>query len=172
MSTSTRTATGALLLALSGLLAGCGGDAVATSASLDGLGEKMSAPAGRTLSLVRGSAADAEDAVTEDGSKDVACEGGKRREYAARVTGSLASGQDEKSLRNLVSLSAQAALKDAGVKVTTDLGKDASTVPAELDFSNDPSDPAQQRRYHTVVDVDGSTWTWRITGRTACVTPK
>ena len=84
-------------------------------------------------------------------------------------TAPLQSGDDQAKVRNTLSLITQAGLKPAGAKVTTDLGKDASTVPATIAFANDPSDEAQKRTYRTTVKLGQDTYTWTITGRTACV---
>ena len=152
------------------LLAGCGDDgAVSSSASLDDLGAKVADPATRTMQLIGGSAADGQQDVVDDATKDRSCSGGHRRVFKATVTADLASGDDETKVRNRVSLTAQAGLKDAGVKVTTDLGEDASSVPASLDFTNDPSDDAEKRTFHTVVKVGADSYTWSITGQTACI---
>jgi hypothetical protein len=155
------------------LVAGCGSSsAVSTSTPLADLGTQMSQPAAETLALVRGSAPDSKDDVEDDGSADVGCSGGKRREYTATVTGAMAADDDEASVRNRLSLVAQAGLKKAGAQVTTDLGKSADDVPAELDFTNKPSSPAQKRTYHTAVEVKGDAWTWTIHGQTACIAAK
>jgi hypothetical protein len=152
------------------LLAGCGDDgAVSSKASLDELGAKVADPATRTMQLIGGSSANGDQKVADDATKDRSCSGGHRRVFKATVTADLSSGDDETAVRNRVSLTAQASLKDAGVKVTTDLGKDASTVPASLDFTNEPSDKAQKRTFHTVVKVGSDSYTWSITGKTACI---
>ena len=152
------------------LLAGCGSEgAVSSSASLDDLGAKMADPATRTTQLIGGSSADAQQEIADDATKDRSCSGGHRRVFKATVTADLASGDDETKVRNRLSLTAQAGLKDAGVKVTTDLGEDASSVPASLDFTNEPSDDAEKRTFRTVVKVGADSYTWSITGRTACI---
>ncbi len=164
----TRSFAATVLTAL--LLAGCGDDgAVSSSASLDDLGAKVADPATRTMQLIGGSGVHGQQKVVDDATEDRSCSGGHRRVFEATVTADLAGGDDETTVRNRVSLAAQASLKEAGVKVTTDLGKDASTVPASLDFANDPSDKAQKRTFHTVVKVDGDSYTWSITGKTACI---
>jgi hypothetical protein len=132
----------------------------------------MSGPAADTLALVRGTAVDAKDEVSNDASKDVPCQGGKRRQYVGTVTGPMAPDEDEAAVRNRLSLIAQARLKKAGAEVTTDLGKSAEDVPARLEFVSKPSDEARTRTYDTFVRTSGSTWSWTIHGVTACVTTK
>lgn len=164
----TRSFAATVLAAL--LMAGCGSEgAVSSGASLDDLGAKVADPATRTMQLIGGSSAGSRQEVVDDATKDRSCSGGHRRVFKATVTADLASGDDETKVRNRVSLTAQAGLKDAGVKVTTDLGKDASTVPAALDFTNEPSDDAEKRTFHTVAKVGADSYTWSITGRTACI---
>jgi hypothetical protein len=94
---------------------------------------------------------------------------GHQRVFRATVTAPLQTGDDRAKVRNTLNLLTQAGLKPAGAKVTTDLGQDASSVPATIDFANEPSDAAQKRTYRTTVKLGQSSYTWTITGRTACV---
>ena len=157
------------IAALTGLtvLAGCGSGAVSTSASLDSLGSAMASPA-RATSQQLTDTSGGRQTVQDDATKDRACDGGHRRVYRAMVVGprDQPSNKDERNVLNLVS---QAGLKKGGVKVLTDLGKDGSTVPATIDYANDPSDAARKRTYRVEVALDATTFTWRITGKTACV---
>jgi hypothetical protein len=164
----TRVVAGAL--AASGLiaLAGCGNGAVSSSTSLAALGKQMAAPAAATARTINDTGA-GELNVQDDATKDRTCPGGHRRVYQATAVVPRASGDDEKSVRNLVNLAAQAELKPSGAKVTTDLGSSSSTVPATIDFANSPSDKAEKRTYRTHVTVGAGSYTWRITGKTACV---
>lgn len=164
----TRATACALALAGATLVAGCGNGAVSTDTSLADLGTKMSDPAAATAQQVSDTG-QGQEKVRDEGTHDRSCDGGHQRVFRATVTAPLQSGDDQAKVRNTLSLITQAGLKPAGAKVTTDLGKDASTVPATIAFANDPSDEAQKRTYRTTVKLGQDTYTWTITGRTACV---
>ena len=163
------TRAGACTLALMALvLAGCGNGAVSSSTSLSALGKRMAAPAEAVAQSISDTGA-GELSVQDDATKDRTCDGGHQRVYRATAVVPKAAGDDGQSVRNLVNLAAQSKLKPSGAKVTTDLGKDASSVPATIDFATSPSDKADTRTYRTHVSVGQGSYTWRITGKTACI---
>ena len=165
---STRVSASALALTGAFLVAGCGNAAVSSSTSLHTLGQDMAGPAKTTAQQISDTG-QGQLSVQDDGTKDHPCDGGHQRTYQATVVAPKESTDDEKTVRNRLSLVTQAGLKEAGAKVTTDLGSDASSVPATIDFASSPSDKADRRTYRTHVTVGSSTYTWRITGHTACV---
>jgi len=163
-----------LAVTLGGSLAGCGSSsgAVESSQSLDRLGAQLAKDGEMSRLFLAGTAAGAEETVTEDATEDVSCPGGKRRSYRASFTASSAvAGGDgtAEDVRNAEGLAAQTAFSRAGYDLVTDVDKSSSELPATLDFANDPKSPDQARTFRTTVKVDGDEFTTTITGTTACI---
>lgn len=164
----TRVAACALGVSAMAVLAGCGSGAVSSSSSLDSLGKQMADPA-RTLAQMVSDTGAGELTEQDDATRSHPCDGGHRRVYKATAVVPRTSGDDEKKVRNVVNLLAQAELKPSGAKITTDLGSDSSPVPATLDFASSSAKKADKRTYRTHVTVGEGSYTWQITGKTACI---
>ena len=161
--------------ALAGLLtiSGCGNQAVSTDASLDSLGSKLAEDGQQAQKQVSGFVlANGEDVsnekVSHDGTQDVGCPGGTRREFESTFTApASAAGDSASEVRRIEGMASQATLKILGYEMATK--PDGSALPARLEFANDPKDPADKRTFRTDVEVSGETFTWTISGRTPCV---
>jgi len=157
-----------VLLALALTACGSAGTgAVSSSRSLDDLGAALSKDGIDVERYLAGISNATTDQVDDDATADVDCPGGARRTFRASfVAKRFTADQSDADLVGAVGMGAQARLKVAGYRLTSDTG---DAMPATLRFENDPATPDQRRTFRTQVKPTGDTYTWTITGQTACI---
>jgi hypothetical protein len=157
-----------VLLALALTACGSAGNgAVSSSRSLDDLGAALSKDGTDVERYLAGISNATTDTVDDDATADVHCPGGARRTFRASfVATRFTAGQSDADLKGAVGMGAQARLKLAGYRLTSDTD---DAMPATLRFENDPSTPDQRRTFRTEVKPAGDTYTWTISGQTACI---
>jgi hypothetical protein len=152
-------------------LAACGSSgstAVTSSRSLDELGTALAKDGTDVEQYLAGVSNATGDRVTDDASTDRSCPGGARRTFRASFTAKrFTAGESDADLRGAVGMGAQARLKPAGYHLTTK--SDGGSLPAALTFENSPGSADQKRTFRTVVEPDGDSYTWTVTGQTACI---
>lgn len=157
----------ALLLALTAC-GGSGRTAITSSRSLDALGGALAKDGTDVERYLAGISNATGDRVTDDASTDRSCPGGARRTFRASFTAQrFTADQSDADLRGGVGMGAQARLKLAGYHLTTKA--DGGRLPATLTFENTPGSADQKRTFRTRVEPDGDSYTWTITGQTACI---
>lgn len=162
--------TGAALALLLTLTAcgSSGSTAVTSSRSLDDLGTALAKDGADVEQYLAGISNATTDRVTDDAGTDRPCPGGARRTFRASFTAErFTADQSDADLRGGVGLGAQARLKLAGYHLTTKA--DGGSLPATLTFENSPGSADQKRTFRTNVEPGGHSYTWTITGQTACI---